>query len=339
MTRTRTGIVLLVVLVVVTVAAATLLREGSGSEEVEATDPASCSPVAVVEAETASRQSDAFRLRGDGSLEPLTADRRSLDPAVAPDGTWLVYTQAASGSHSETTGYGETRLRTMATNGDPSADIPGESGWNDSDAAVSPDGRRIAFLRKERSGERTRLVAAERTGENQEVVAELGVTAVAAPAWSPDAKTLAVAGMDRMSGEGNLVLVAISDGNVRTLSIDGAGRVAWSPDGSRIVVSGHRYEAAFDPFEVEVRSGATHKLEAPQGANWTSAQYASGSADQFRVLRFEQTTKLVPQHIELVRDGRVASSVEIETLPQHDGDGRVLVSSLSTSHCFAPDED
>jgi serine/threonine protein kinase len=106
----------------------------------------------------------------------------------------------------------------------------------------SVDGRRMAFLRTPAVRSETALVIADADGSNERVVAtrkppaswktsRMPGSPASRPSWSPDGKTLALAGGDRNKGE--VVLVDVATGQERLLSPPPDIRfaqVAWLDD-------------------------------------------------------------------------------------------------------------
>lgn len=295
---------------------------GSGARET-----AECEPLAVVDGLTDSRMYDVFALASDGGLDQLTDDRHSFDPAVAPDGTWIVYTRGGEGTHEECCGYSETSLRTMDANGEAIAEFPTEPGWNDGRAAVAPDGESVAFIRRERRGTGAKVVVSDRAGRNTKVLVDLDDESGALD-WSPDGNTIAVT----VSMPSALLLVDVRDGTTTRVNSGTEGRADWAPKGDRIVVSGGGYESGSPPQVIDVPSGDATVLRPPAGSNWTNASYAS---DGLHVLRFEQTVELVPQRLELITEsGDILDSNDVEVRAMSGGSGRVLIGGFSRSSCF-----
>jgi eukaryotic-like serine/threonine-protein kinase len=112
----------------------------------------------------------------------------------------------------------------------------------DSAAAVSPDGRKIAFMRHGDSNSSIFVANVDGTGER--VLASSGENEwfqESGPAWSPDGKTIAIAAGASIDGVQQVKLLGIDSesGAKRNLSpkrwIE-AGRVVWMPDGSALAL-------------------------------------------------------------------------------------------------------
>jgi Tol biopolymer transport system component/serine/threonine protein kinase len=113
----------------------------------------------------------------------------------------------------------------------------------DSIAAVSPDGRKLAFIRYEGQTKSNLLVAsADGTGERALASLDGGAWfSDAGPAWSPDGKTLAIAAGIVTDGSQAMRLLAIDTQTGATTQISPqrwveAGRVVWMPDATALIV-------------------------------------------------------------------------------------------------------
>jgi len=113
-------------------------------------------------------------------------------------------------------------------------------------AAWSPDGSRIAFNSTGGppiSGPTGGLISTSglyvinADGSAVTQVADLAPDINAAPAWSPDGRTLLVVGFDGTLGRSNQVVAVAADGS-GTTNLTRSGEpeyeAAWSPDGTRI---------------------------------------------------------------------------------------------------------
>ena len=307
---------------------------GSTSQE------AGCEPRAVVEALTDYRQYDVFLVDREGGFTPITQDRLSFSPNVAPDGSWLALVKATPGSWSESFGYDDTALQTMALDGSGVVTVQRPVGSNDSSPAIAPDGRRLAFIRRpaDASGG-AELMITDRRGEQVRVLANLGTEhAISTPAWSPDGSQVAVAVRDR-DYSGILLTLDAETGDQRgewPLAY-WQDSVAWSPDGDRLVISSSGYESAYDLAVISVERGDVVEVAQPERGSWTNARF-DGSTDRLTVLWWEADTEPTPQHaMEVTLDGAVISRIELERHPTVDGAGLALIGDLSTSDCFSFD--
>lgn len=110
-----------------------------------------------------------------------------------------------------------------------------------SPASVSPDGSRIAFLRRSFKDGTWDVVVADSDGSNEQVVRRrpmpLFYSDESLMSWSPDGRSLAVAARSTSSGE--LAIIDLTSGSERVIPPQGwqggTGNTAWLPDGSGIV--------------------------------------------------------------------------------------------------------
>ncbi|HWS87222.1 MAG TPA: winged helix-turn-helix domain-containing protein [Pyrinomonadaceae bacterium] len=154
-------------------------------------------------------------------------------------------------------------------------------------AALSADGRRLAYLRGE-FGRELSLYVADSDGANaRAVVTRKSPDALGLPAWSPDGETVACAyaSLDALNGSSPAIGVTtfkVSDGAERRLTetrwVD-VRQLSWLPDGAGLVLSAT--EAELSPAQIwtlslsdgEVRR-VTNDLNTYLGASVT----ADGSA-------------------------------------------------------------
>ncbi len=152
----------------------------------------------------------------------------------------------------------------------------GERRGDEWGAAVSPDGRRVAFGWTPRSDQLTveLWVADVETGAARKLCGEAGY-ADKAPAWSPDGATVAVA--SERTGWYEILLVDVATGTERQLTTAAAdfSELAWHPDGERILAVCCRRNR-FDLVSVEVDDGGVTTLA--QGGSFGAPHWtADGS--------------------------------------------------------------
>jgi Tol biopolymer transport system component len=165
--------------------------------------------------------------------------------AWSPDGTQLVYSERDLRTATDT---GTHLYLTDASGSTPQLVDPGcvAPSCYDSEAAFSPDGRQLVFLR---AGASTIVIATMDLATGR--VVELGSTAAVAderPRWSPDGRQIVFSRLDKdgdlinNSGNRSAVFIVDADGrNLRQLSSATlpARLPDWSPDGSRIVFTSY----------------------------------------------------------------------------------------------------
>jgi Tol biopolymer transport system component/DNA-binding winged helix-turn-helix (wHTH) protein len=144
----------------------------------------------------------------------------------APDGSSVYYTTSA----------GVYRLPVLG--GEPRRVADGTV----SGIAVSPDGRNLAYMRREPdAGESVLFVAgADGSGERRLAARKRPESFYAGPSWSPDGKFLAVVTQGHGERAMKLVGVRVESGEEELIHYgtwDVIQGVAWLPDGSGLVVS------------------------------------------------------------------------------------------------------
>lgn len=118
----------------------------------------------------------------------------------------------------------------------------------DSAVTLSPDGRRLAFVRDNLKKEETEVVLANADGSGEQTLATRRAPArfesdvVTRIAWSPDGKTIACAARnsDVEGSYFNVVGVSVADGSEKPLTYRRwrfVGQVAWLSDGGGLVMT------------------------------------------------------------------------------------------------------
>ena len=139
----------------------------------------------------------------------------------------------------------------------------------DTPPAFSPDGRQFAFLRGLEDQSGTSLMLADATGSNVHQLAahRLPLTyELDGVAWSPEGRTIAVAGHNVSTLKDSLVLIDAATGAERTLGSHDwrrIGYLAWLPDGSHLLVNaveGGGNESSSQIFSVSYPDGAVNRV-------------------------------------------------------------------------------
>ena len=134
--------------------------------------------------------------------------------------------------------------------------------------SVSPDGSRVAFVRVVKGHEQ--LFVTNVTGRPTRLTgADEGGCGCGSfdPAWSPDGRTIAFAGID-LAGNQDIYVVNVADGTIRRITHDLSldGMPTWSPDGRTIAFTrGQQAHAAL--WTVDVADGRLTLVTSGQGGD------------------------------------------------------------------------
>src|SRR5262249_55933260 len=147
-----------------------------------------------------------------------------LYPSLAPDGKSFIYQSRASGRW-------EVYLKRVG--GQNPVSLTKDSGYDNTQPAISPDGEHVAF-RSERAGGGIFVMGL--TGENARRLSNFGYN----PAWSPDGREIVCSTgffvrpeeRSSLSLAAQLYRVNVATGETHRLSgIDDAVQPNWSPHG------------------------------------------------------------------------------------------------------------
>ena len=210
--------------------------------------------------------------RDGGSVERLTANAGvDFYPAWSPDGRRIAFVSDDERADADVSAT-RVGLYTMAADGTDIRPVL------DEDAAVlhhppawSPDGRHLAVVRyvEEKVGFVSRITDIRRqlyvVGADGAEPRRLATNVVSGPSWSPDGQRLAIAQAEDEDGEVGLYVIGIDGtGSRRVIGIEGwqapnkyglnveedpaeawIDTVAWSPDGTQILVRSNATHVAF----------------------------------------------------------------------------------------------
>jgi Tol biopolymer transport system component/predicted Ser/Thr protein kinase len=146
-------------------------------------------------------------------------------PSLSPDGQFVAYAGGQKGN---------LDIYMLRVGGQNPIDLTADTSEDDSEPAISPDGKYIAFRSERSSGG---IWVIETTGESPRRLTDFGFN----PAWSPDSKRLVIATEDILNtptlryGTSELWVISIASGEQRLLYKGDAVQPQWSPNGLRIV--------------------------------------------------------------------------------------------------------
>ncbi len=162
------------------------------------------------------------------TLPPSRKGYRSL--AFSPDGHYLYYREEAEPG---------TVYQTLSLGG-PAKKVA-ENVW--SDISVSPDGKHLAFFRRDAGLTQHLLIVTTIDGSGERQVAAQSAPRDfrgGAPGWSPDGTRVVVASGQQQQFFPKLLMIDIASGEVTELNIPrwrAIFRALWMPDGERLVIT------------------------------------------------------------------------------------------------------
>jgi serine/threonine protein kinase/Tol biopolymer transport system component len=209
-------------------------------------------------------------------ISPLTQSGKAAAMTISPSGQYVVYVLADSGKESLNVRQVETgsdvqvlapeeatyRSLTFSTDGNyvyfcrSSKQLAGYSEIykmpvlggepqpivrdSDTSPGLSPDGKRLAFVRGDPANFQLNLMVVNSDGSGEKILAQIPANitggSLFTPAWSPDGKTIVLPDY-RNSGERFLIAVNVADGSTHTLyqTPNFVGRAVWLPDDSGLL--------------------------------------------------------------------------------------------------------
>lgn len=203
----------------------------SGSARGPAFSPTDDQRIAYSEFLGGSRGIVAVNLDGT-DFQVLTGPKRDHGPVYSPSGSKIIFSRGSTG-----------RLMEMDSDGSHLHGItPNAKKRSDTEPSISPDGKRIVFVRRQFGHERRpnfiKLFMVNRDGSNPHAVLPHSGY-VGHPDWSPDGKRILFLTGGFLNGNGSSLRTIHPDGTHRVLIDKNAGDrdAAYSPDGTQIAVA------------------------------------------------------------------------------------------------------
>ncbi len=143
----------------------------------------------------------------------------------------------------------------------------------DSPIALSPDGKRLAFIRFNSNESKEELITADAGDGGNEVVLAThkrpGFFRTVRPAWSPDKNFVACAAGNTNVGDlTGVVVVRVSDGNEREITPQAwisIGALAWLPDGRGLLATARSAKTPQQLWHIAFPGGAVRQITAGAG--------------------------------------------------------------------------
>jgi Tol biopolymer transport system component/DNA-binding winged helix-turn-helix (wHTH) protein len=154
-------------------------------------------------------------------LPPAVVELRGL--TFSPDGNYIFFLRTPADN------FSVDSLYQMPVLGGPPRELVRDI---DTPISFSPDGKQFAFVRIGPTGG-THLMVANADGTEERVLASRPTISFCFAAWSPDGKTIALAGPDLPSGGSHIWAVSPVDGNMQSVyaTQSSIGRALWLPNG------------------------------------------------------------------------------------------------------------
>jgi Tol biopolymer transport system component/DNA-binding winged helix-turn-helix (wHTH) protein len=309
-------------------------------------------------------------------IDRLTNSGRAVDATVSPDGKYVVYVmvdlgqqslwlrQVAVASNVQIVPPDDVRYRGMTFSSDGNFiyyvseqqgaaelyQMPVLGGAPrklifdiDSPVTLSPDGKRLAFLRGYPSEGQSALMVANADGTSEQKLAirrnpDFFSGANNAPAWSPDGQVIACsAGTTGAEGSYMMVLqVRIQDGVATPMTSQRwrwVGRMAWFPDGKELIFTAQEQESSpSQTWYLSYPGGELHRITNDLNDYHSVSLTADGASLVTTQSDLLSSIWIAPsgdtEHAKKIRSSNDDGGEGISWTP----DGRIVYASRATGH-------
>ena len=205
----------------------------------------------------------------------------------SPDGNYLYFTRTDKAT------FNFSYLYKMASLGGTATQIVRDV---DTAASFSPDGKQITYVRgvPDEGVWNVFIAAADGSGERKlaSVRSIIGNGYIGAPAWSPDARSIALTYWEVENGQRPVLgIISVADGSLKKLYVpapgSSLGSPVWLPDGSGLLVT------------------VVDAVPGSRGQIWY-VSYPSGDAHRFT----NDTTDYSPCCLDITRDGKTVAVMQ-----------------------------
>ncbi len=175
--------------------------------------------------------------------------RMNLSPVVSPDGKYVIFLSEkdliSTDLYLASTRDGKIIRKVVSTVKDGHLD---HLNYLESSGTWSPDSKKFAFVAFKK-GRNTMLIKEALTGKTLEEFSLKDLPAFSNPAWSPDGRSIVVAGLN--NGNSDLYQIDLRTKNIKKLTNDKYSAILpnWNEDGTKIIFSSDR---------LSVENGRTH---------------------------------------------------------------------------------